>query len=171
MGLAHSLRNLTDRIGGFADDVSYDDEEAYHRERRYEERRRARLEDVPGDDFDDIYEDEPVMARQPSHTTARPLALVTAPRVAFGLLAPRTFEEAQQIADRLRAEVPVIVDLQGCEEQLATRLIDFCSGLTYALEGSLQLVDERILLLAPHHAELSGEATVGLRPKGFFNQL
>ena len=142
MGLARSLRNVADRLAGFADD-----------------------------DFDDTYEEEPGAALQSSQRAERPLVLVGAPRLAFGLVAPRTFDEAQQIADRFRGDVPVVVDLQGCEEELARRLIDFCSGLTYALEGSLQLVDERTLLLAPSHIELSGEATVGLRPKGFFNQI
>ena len=80
------------------------------------------------------------------------------------------FDDAQQIADRLKADTPVIVNMQSCQPELAKRLTDFCSGLTYALEGSLQRIDEKILLLAPHNADLSGAPTTGHPESGFFNQ-
>jgi cell division inhibitor SepF len=91
-------------------------------------------------------------------------------RLEFDLIAPQTFDEAQTIADRFRADAPVIVDLEACEVRLARRLIDFCSGLVYARDGSLQLVTGRVLLLAPRGAELSGGEMAGLRKRGFFNQ-
>ncbi len=170
MGVAQSLRKVVGRFG--AGDQYDDYEEDTHAESGdpYEERRAAgRLH--RGDDFDDIYAPEPSARRWAGHDVAsRPLALVRPQRLEFGLVTPQSFDEAQQIADRFRQDAPVIVDLQDCEAALAKRLIDFCSGLTYALEGSLQIIDRGILVLAPHNVELSGEATVGLRTKGFYNQ-
>src|SRR5450759_1042306 len=84
---------------------------------------------------------------------------------------PVEFEDAQQIADRLRAGTPFIVDLQSCGRDLSKRLTDFCSGLTYALEGSLQYIGEKVVLLAPHNVELSSEAPGGLQERRFFNQV
>ena len=76
----------------------------------------------------------------------------------FCLLAPQQFNDAQQIADRFRAGAAVICNLQGCETTLAGRLADFCSGLAYALDGRLERLDDRILLLAPGTIALSHQA-------------
>ena len=50
------------------------------------------------------------------------------------LVLPRSFNDAQQIADRFKQSIPVILNLQSADAELSKRLIDFASGLTYALE-------------------------------------
>ena len=87
------------------------------------------------------------------------------------LVAPRSFNDAQQIADRFKAQVPVIVNLQGAEADLSKRLIDFSSGLTYALDGSMQRVADKVFLLTPRNVELSAEERArALERGGFYNQ-
>ena len=54
--------------------------------------------------------------------------------------------------------------------ELAKRLIDFCSGLTYALDGGMQRVGDKIFLLTPRNVEVSAEERARLIEKGFFNQ-
>ena len=93
------------------------------------------------------------------------------PRAEFCLVSPAEFNDAQQIADRFRRQAAVICNLQSCETALARRLTDFCSGLVYALDGSLQRLDDGLLLLAPRDLELSSEAAAGFLEKGFFNQI
>ena len=99
-----------------------------------------------------------------------PLALVSSPRVEVHVVVPQQFDDAQQIAEKFRADRPVIVNMQSCQRELASRLLDFCSGLTYALDGGLQRIDEKVFLLTPRNVEVSAE-TVCLRESGFFNQL
>ncbi len=185
MGVSQSLRKVVERFGAGAED-EYDEFDGYEddyydpvddeRERLYEERHAARRpRDVAGADFDDIYDDEP-RGRGPRYRSsyersAPPLALVQPMRLEFGLVAPATFDEAQQIADRFRAEAPTIVNLQGCTPELAKRVTDFCSGLAYALEGSLQIVETGVILLAPRNVDVSGDATMGVRESGFYNQV
>ena len=87
------------------------------------------------------------------------------------LVVPRSFNDAQQIADRFKAQVPVIVNLQGADTELSKRLIDFASGLTYALDGSMQRVADRVFLLTPRNVELSAEERArALERGGFYNQ-
>jgi cell division inhibitor SepF len=87
------------------------------------------------------------------------------------LVAPRSFNDAQQIADRFKAQIPVIVNLQAAEADLSKRLIDFSSGLTYALDGSMQRVADKVFLLTPRNVELSAEERArALERGGFFNQ-
>jgi cell division inhibitor SepF len=83
---------------------------------------------------------------------------------------PRNFNDAQQIADKFKADVPVIINLQGADVELSKRLIDFGSGLTYALDGGMQKVADKVFLLTPRNVEVSAEEKQRLIEKGFFNQ-
>ena len=88
------------------------------------------------------------------------------------LVLPRSFNDAQQIADRFKDSVPVILNLQNADNELSKRLIDFASGLTYALDGSMQRVADKVFLLTPRNVELSAEERArALDRGGFFNQV
>ena len=88
------------------------------------------------------------------------------------VIEPRSFNDAQEIADRFRVEIPVIMNLQAVESELAKRMIAFASGLTYGLGGGLQRVAEKVFLLIPSNVEVSPEERRRLQEKGFFfNQL
>ena len=86
------------------------------------------------------------------------------------LVVPKSFNDAQQIADKFKAAVPVILNLQSAETDLAKRLIDFSSGLTYALDGGMQRVADKVFMLTPQNVEVSAEERARLLEKGFFNQ-
>jgi cell division inhibitor SepF len=92
-------------------------------------------------------------------------------QVKVHLVLPRSFNDAQQIADRFKDQVPVILNLQNADTDLSKRLIDFASGLTYALDGSMQRVADKVFLLTPRNVELSAEERArALDRGGFFNQ-
>ena len=119
------------------------------------------------DEIDDIFaDDEPITASRTR--TLRPVGGDSDVKV--HLVIPRNFNDAQQVADKFKVDVPVILNLQGSDTELAKRLIDFCSGLTYALEGGMQRVGEKIFLLTPRNVEVSAEERARLMEKGFFNQ-
>jgi cell division inhibitor SepF len=62
---------------------------------------------------------------------------------------PKSFQDAQEIADRLKANVPVIVNLQAADRDLMRRIIDFSSGLTYGIGGEMERTADRVYLLTP----------------------
>jgi cell division inhibitor SepF len=120
------------------------------------------------EDFDDIFADD-----APVGAGARATAVRSAdPRepAEVHLVVPRSFNDAQQIADKFKGTVPVILNLQTAETDLAKRLIDFSSGLTYALDGGMQRVADKVFLLTPRNVEVSAEERARLLEKGFFNQ-
>jgi cell division inhibitor SepF len=87
------------------------------------------------------------------------------------LVVPRSFNDAQQIADKFKEGTPVILNLQGSDPDLSKRLIDFASGLTYALDGGMQRVADKVFLLTPRNVEVSAEERARLLERGgFFNQ-
>ena len=83
---------------------------------------------------------------------------------------PRSFNDAQPIADKFKDAVPVILNLQGTDAELSKRLIDFSSGLTYALNGGMQRIADKVFLLTPRNVEVSAEERARLIERGFFNQ-
>ena len=86
------------------------------------------------------------------------------------LVLPRSFNDAQTVADRFKVGVPVILNLQSADQDLSKRLIDFASGLTYALDGNMQRVADKVFLLTPRDVELSAEDRAKMLKRGFFNQ-
>jgi cell division inhibitor SepF len=121
------------------------------------------------DEFDDIFPDDD----PPSRTAVlRPVQGGRARNgdVRVHLVIPKSFNDAQQVADRFKDDVPVILNLQGVETDLSKRLIDFASGLTYALDGGMQRIADKVFMLTPRNVEISAEERARLIEKGFFNQ-
>ena len=83
-------------------------------------------------------------------------------------LAPTGFNDAKDIGDRLKGNQPVIVNLQGVDRELARRLIDFASGLTYGLGGTMEKVADYVFLLTPSNVEVSAEEKRRLQERGLY---
>ncbi len=62
---------------------------------------------------------------------------------------PRRFDQAQEVADKFKEGLPVIMNLEGSDREVARRLIDFASGLCYGLDGSMEKVANGVYLLKP----------------------
>ena len=164
---------------GLADDEDYEDDlEPYsepeveiqdtYRERpnvrRLSSRRRR-------DEFDDIFADDPGPARRATALRSvgeRGNGRGNDVRVHF--VAPKSFNDVQDVADKFKDSIPVILNLQGTDTDLSKRLIDFSSGLTYALDGGMQRIADKVFMLTPPNVELSAEERARLIEKGFFNQ-
>jgi cell division inhibitor SepF len=78
-------------------------------------------------------------------------------------MSPTSFNEAQSVADKFMAGIPVIMNLQGLERDLSRRLVDFASGLCYGLRGSMERVTNQVYLLTPSNVEVSAEEKRRLR--------
>jgi cell division inhibitor SepF len=82
------------------------------------------------------------------------------------VVSPSTFNSAQEVADKFKANQPVIVNLQGVDRELSRRLLDFCSGICYALSGHMERVASRVYLLTPADVEVSAEDRRRLTERG-----
>jgi len=83
-------------------------------------------------------------------------ASASGPQVKIHAVEPRSYAEAQSIADKFRAGQPVIMNLTSTEPELSKRLLDFAAGLTYGLDGGLQKVSDRVFMLTPRNVDMSG---------------
>lgn len=83
---------------------------------------------------------------------------------------PSTFNDVEEVGDRFRSNIPVIMNLATASESVAKRVLDFASGLIYGLDGRIERVGERVFLLTPQGVEFSTEERRKLSERGFFNQ-
>jgi len=82
---------------------------------------------------------------------------------------PRAFDDVQGLADNLKNRRPVVVNLEKADAELAKRVVDFISGATYALNGSLQKVGSGIFLIVPSNMDISSEIGDELKERGLFS--
>jgi cell division inhibitor SepF len=167
---------------GLAEDEGYEDDE-YDApldpepvvEDSYRERpnvRRLSTSRRRRDEFDDIFADDAPAERRPT-TALRPVSRGSGRNggdVRVHFVAPRSFNDVQDVADKFKQSIPVILNLQGTDTDLSKRLIDFSSGLTYAMDGGMDRIADKVFLLTPRNVEVSSEERARLIEKGFFNQ-
>ncbi|MGH9282951.1 MAG: cell division protein SepF [Acidimicrobiales bacterium] len=112
------------------------------------------------------------IAREDNPGPPRPSVVRTMPSsqtaARVHVVEPRGFNDAQEVGDRLKANQPVILNLQGLERDLQRRLIDFSSGLAYALGGSMSRVADQVFLLTPSNVEVSQEEKERLQARGLY---
>jgi cell division inhibitor SepF len=167
-GLAEE-RHVTD---DYDDDPPSSREPEAELQDRYHERPNVRRLRRRRDEFDDIFADDD---DEPAGRPTSRLRTVNgggggARDVRVHLVLPKSFNDAQQVADKFKDSVPVILNLQGVDTDLSKRLIDFASGLTYALDGGMQRIADKVFMLTPRNVEISAEERARLIEKGFFNQ-
>jgi len=105
----------------------------------------------------------PAMA--PRASAVRPIPM---PAARVHVMDPKGFNDAQEVGDRLKNGQPVILNLQGVDRDLQRRLIDFASGLAYALNGTMSKAADQVFLLTPSNVEVSDEEKERLQARGLY---
>ncbi|WP_227935739.1 cell division protein SepF [Alkalihalobacillus deserti] len=123
------------------------------------------VEEYEEERFDE--ENEPKRRSRSQYTkqqsTSTPQNVVSLQSVQKGtkviLLEPRTYDEAQEIADHLKNRKAVIINLQRISYDQAKRIVDFLSGTVYAIGGDIQKIGADIFLCTPDNVDVSGTIT------------
>jgi cell division inhibitor SepF len=177
MGFMHRVKVML----GLADDYDdYDDE--YYEEDEAAEEAPSRSSSMPPSQYGADSTAVRRVSREPDIVRAReaapvlrsvpqagapapqPTAGAPAPQVRIHTVEPRSFSEAQSIADKFRASQPVIMNMVATDGDVARRLLDFASGLTYGL----QKVSEKVFMLSPANVDVSATDKVRMRDSGMF---
>ncbi len=79
------------------------------------------------------------------------------------LFEPRSFDEVDEVARRIKENRAVVVNLHKLTREYAQRTIDFLTGVTFALDGSIQKIGTNVILCAPKsmgvHGAIDSDAT------------
>jgi cell division inhibitor SepF len=111
--------------------------------------------------------EEPAPIVQPRPAVVRPIMPMQSAKV--HVVAPSVFSDVQEIGDKVKSSQPVIVNLQGVERGLSRRIIDFSSGLAYAVGGQMDRVADQVFLLTPSNVEVSAEEKRRLQERGLYH--
>ena len=89
----------------------------------------------------------------------------------MGVVNPSSFEEgAQDLAKRFKRRQAIVLNLQQADAELAKRMVDFCAGLTYALDGTIHSITHLLFLLTPAEIEVSSKEGSSIGGGTFYNQ-
>jgi cell division inhibitor SepF len=83
------------------------------------------------------------------------------------IVQPTSFNDGKEIADALKGNRPVIVNVESSGPELHRRILDFCSGLVYMGNGSMSRVTDRVFLLSPANVKVSEETRQRLQERGY----
>jgi len=136
------------------------------------------------DEYEDEY-DEPEVKEEPRSTRATRevsrasstassgrstvLSIHTNVQMQVVISYPETIDEAGSICEYVKANKTVVVNLENVKHEMAQRIIDFLGGVSYALEGDIQYVSNKIFLVAPKNVDISGHFKEELKANGIFS--
>lgn len=99
---------------------------------------------------------EPPMRAEPGRRVEPPASPIVRPvEIQSDILVVEEFSDARMLADRVRDRVPVVLDMRQADPDLVRRVVDFSSGLIYALDGSMRRVGDGLVLVLPPRVTLS----------------
>lgn len=84
------------------------------------------------------------------------------------LVKPEKFENAAEIADHLRDRRTVVLNLEQTNKDVARRLVDFLSGVTYALDGKIKKVANSTFIITPYNVDILGDLIDELENNGLY---
>ena len=84
------------------------------------------------------------------------------------LIKPERFETAAEIADHLRSKRAVLVNLEATPKEVTRRLVDFLSGVTYAIDGGIKKVASNTYIMTPPNVNLVGDQMEELETSGVY---
>lgn len=109
-----------------------------------------------------------VVPQSATNRGVTPVARAVPSATRVHVIDPRSFNDAQEIGDRMKASQPVIMNLQGVDRELQRRLIDFASGLCYALDGTMSKAADHVFLLTPQNVDVSDDEVEQLSARGLY---
>jgi len=128
--------------------------------------------------YDTSYEDEAVEeqdAPQQQTVTPRQTQQSAQSRATSGInssmalemkvIKPERFEAVTQIGDHLLARRTVVLNLEDTNKETVRRIIDFCSGVAFAIEGQIKRVANSTYIITPKNVDVSGDQPERDEPK------
>lgn len=134
----------------FANEEFYDDEDEYEEPKKKTPRRENKKVESPKE------VEKPVSKITPISRTAKKQPATTS-SMEVCVIKPTTIEDEIEITDTLLSGRTVLINMEGLNIDIAQRIIDFTSGATYAMHGSLQKVSNYIFLATPSGVDISGD--------------
>ena len=84
------------------------------------------------------------------------------------LVKPERFEDAPSIADHLVNKRTVVLNLESANKDVIRRVVDFLSGVAYALNGQIKRVATSTFIITPYNVDIMGDLLDELESNGIY---
>jgi len=177
--MANIFKNFLNSMKLTEDDDEYDE---YEEEEEKSERKAQRLERKAAKN--EMYEETPKskapiasisndfkkerMTKVERSSTGKVVPIRTTPKgLEVCIMKPSTFEDSQEICDMLLTGRATVINLEGFDDKLAQRTMDFISGSVYAINGKLHRISNCIFIVSPDTVDISGDYLDLIQESGF----
>lgn len=138
--------------------------------RTYEDEDEEYEDELPegkGSEPSALFNDKPSTARNDDRRN-KVLNIHATTQLKVVLVSPQHFEDASEIADHLKRQRTVVMNLESTSKDVARRLVDFLSGVAYAGEGKIKRVANNTYILTPYHVDIEGDLLNELENNGLY---
>ena len=125
----------------------------------------ARGDDEDDDELEEFAPPRPVRKVEEPNNDAATYATT---QLSVVLVKPEKFDNAAEIADHLRERRTVVLNLEETAKEVARRLVDFLSGVTYALDGKIKKVAASTYIITPYNVDIMGDLIDELENNGLY---
>ncbi|MDR1701317.1 MAG: cell division protein SepF [Sporomusaceae bacterium] len=139
------MEKVWDNLGLFEASEQDEEQKTNESERRPKRLRNQAVNSLPNDVNNVI--SLPTAAKTPLSSVPKQLKVM--------VVEPVSFDDVQHVADYLKAKKPVVINLENADAEISRRMVDFVSGTTYALNGSMQKISNQIFLCAPQNVDVA----------------
>lgn len=159
--------NLTEDDDDYDEDENYNEDDSVGRRNDYPEAdeeeetpKRSKLSRRREDSYDEEEYEQPKPAKQPKKNYGKVVHMKSisggAANMELRVIRPKVYDDSREISDTLSSGMPVVLNLEGLNADLAQRILDFTSGAVYAMNGNLQKVTSYIFVITPNNVIISG---------------
>ncbi|MCC8129038.1 MAG: cell division protein SepF [Clostridiales bacterium] len=165
MGFMDELKRLARPYEDDVDDADYVDEESEAEPAKERSRRSARTEESSYSSYSgSSYSDSATSDRRSASDNV--VNINTTTQLQVVLVKPEKFDEASAIANHLRDKRTVVLNLESANKDIARRMVDFLSGVAYALEGKIKKVAISTYIITPYNVDIIGDLIDELESNG-----
>lgn len=108
------------------------------------------------------------MSKMERSTAGKVVPIRTTPKgLEVCIMKPTSFEDSQEICDMLLTGRATVINLEGFDDKLAQRTMDFISGSVYAINGKLHRISSCIFIVSPDTVDISGDYLDLIQESGF----
>ena len=134
-----------------------DDDGAYTEESDSKQDKPASRKNFQSARNDETDDEEPA-SRRPGFLSSKSKVVPMKPAMQVNIISPTSFEDSQEICNKLLSGRPVVVNLEGFDPDDAQRIMDFISGCIYAINGKYNQIAKYIFIFSPENVDISSDS-------------
>ena len=141
------------------DDDEYEEDEYYEEEKQERaNEKEPRRKQTASQSRNDDREDEDTSSRRSGFLSSKSKVVPMKPAMQVNIISPSSFEDSQDICNKLLSGRPVVVNLEGFDPDDAQRIMDFISGCIYAINGQYNQIAKYIFIFSPENVDINSDS-------------